>query len=248
MNDLTAQGRSHPDTDPVITMSSRELADFTGKDISHIHRDIREMMAALIKDDPDTDHLPEDKDVRGYTLCFHLNRELTDTLLTGYSVVLRRRVIRRWQELEALRAESLQPAQPVHRLPQNYHEALVELTHEVGLRIELQTQVAADAPKVEFAMAVRNLDGACKIGDYGKTIGIGRNTLFEKLRRDGILMTGNLPYQRYLESGWFTVIEQNPYMDNKGKTHPRFCALLTGKGQVALQRKYAARIAAAPGL
>lgn len=84
----------------VTTMSSREIAELIGKEISHVHRDIRAMLDAL-KDDPSLDHVREDKDARGYTTAYHLNRELTDTLLTGYSIPLRRKVVARWHELEA---------------------------------------------------------------------------------------------------------------------------------------------------
>lgn len=88
-------------TPVVMTMTSREIADFAGKDLAHVHRDIRAMLDELKKDDPFLDHPQEDKDARGYTTCFYLNRELTDTLLTGYSASARLKVIRRWHELEA---------------------------------------------------------------------------------------------------------------------------------------------------
>ena len=81
------------------TMSSREIADLTGKEISHIHRDIRTMLDAL-KDDPILDHVREEKDARGYTSAFHLNKELTLTLVAGYDAKLRLAIIKRWQELE----------------------------------------------------------------------------------------------------------------------------------------------------
>lgn len=97
-----------PTTGIPATMSSREIADLTGKDISHIHRDIRTMLDALKdgsdlshqKDDPVLDHVREDKDARGYTTAFHLNKELTLTLVAGYDAKLRLAIIKRWQELE----------------------------------------------------------------------------------------------------------------------------------------------------
>jgi len=49
---------------------------------------------------------------------FALNRELTETLLTGYSASARLKVIRRWHELE----EQAQRAQ--HVIPQSLSEAL----------------------------------------------------------------------------------------------------------------------------
>lgn len=99
-----------------LTMSSREIAELTGKEPSHVNRDIRAMLDALA-DDPELDHVREEKDARGYTAAFHLGRELTYTLLAGYSIALRRRVVARWQELEAQQA-------PAFAIPKSMSEAL----------------------------------------------------------------------------------------------------------------------------
>lgn len=99
-----------------LTMSSREIAELTGKEPSHVNRDIRAMLDALA-DDPELDHVREEKDARGYTSAFHLGRELTYTLLAGYSIALRRRVVARWQELEAQQA-------PAFAIPKSMSEAL----------------------------------------------------------------------------------------------------------------------------
>lgn len=82
------------------TMSSKEIASVTRKAHKHVIRDIREMIADLEKDGPVLGHLSELKDSRGYTTCFHLDRDLTDTLMTGYSARMRYAVVRRWRELE----------------------------------------------------------------------------------------------------------------------------------------------------
>ncbi|HFI2001397.1 TPA: Rha family transcriptional regulator [Pseudomonas aeruginosa] len=99
-----------------VTMSSREITELTGKQHKHVIRDIREMLDALEKDGPVLGHVREDKDSRGYTENFHLDRELTETLVTGYSIALRHKVIRRLHELEE------QVAQPA--IPQTLPEAL----------------------------------------------------------------------------------------------------------------------------
>lgn len=89
-----------------VTMSSREIAELTGKQHSHVVRDIRAMLNELGKHDPNLDHqYSEKKDRRGYTSRFDLDRELTETLITGYSIVLRNRVIKRLRELEQQLAE-----------------------------------------------------------------------------------------------------------------------------------------------
>ena len=113
-----------------LEMSSLEITELTGKEHKHVIRDIRTMLDELEKDGPnldhekdgpDLDHLPdgpelnhlqgyrEDKDERGYTACFYLNKELTYTLLTGYSVTLRNKVVKRWMALEKLHA----PVNPI---------------------------------------------------------------------------------------------------------------------------------------
>lgn len=84
-----------------VSMSSREIAELTGKRHDNVIRDIREMLDALEKDASDLrDQFTEKKDRRGYTSSFHLDRELTETLITGYSVQLRHKVIKRLHELE----------------------------------------------------------------------------------------------------------------------------------------------------
>ena len=92
------------------TMSSMEIAELTGKSHSHVIRDTRSMLDALKKDDsvlghqihePELVHVREEKDARGYTSAFHLNKELTLTLVAGYDAKLRLAIIKRWQELEA---------------------------------------------------------------------------------------------------------------------------------------------------
>lgn len=93
-----------------VTMTSSEIAELTGKLHAHVIRDIRAMLEAL-KDDPVLDHVREDKDVRGYTENFHLNRELTETLITGYSIPLRHKVIRRLHDLEEQAARPMTQAE-----------------------------------------------------------------------------------------------------------------------------------------
>ena len=118
------------------TMSSREIAELTGKQHKDVIRDIRVMLDALQKDGADLRHVREDKDARGYTKAFHLNRELTDTLLTGYSVPLRRKVIARWHELES---KQLPPTTTVVKDPQLAAMVLM-LTQLDSVKQEQQAQ------------------------------------------------------------------------------------------------------------
>lgn len=96
------------------TMSSRELAKLTGKQLKHIHRDIARMLEQV--HGPDVDHLIE-RDNRGYIAQYNLPRRECEILITGYDVKLRAAVIDRWRDLESGKVKPLhapaQPAQPV---------------------------------------------------------------------------------------------------------------------------------------
>lgn len=129
-----------------LTMSSREIAELTGKDLSHVNRDIRAMLDALV-DDPELDHVREDKDARGYTTAFHLGRELTYTLMAGYSVQLRRKVIARWQELEAAQAPDISTDEGRLLMIQELSTKQLALVRENKVQAQ---QLALAAPKVNF--------------------------------------------------------------------------------------------------
>lgn len=81
------------------TMSSREIAKLTGKAHKHVLADVRSMLTELEIDWADCSAQYQDSTGR-WLPCFSLNRDLTDTLLTGYSAKMRLAVIRRWRELE----------------------------------------------------------------------------------------------------------------------------------------------------
>lgn len=82
-----------------LTMSSREIAELTGKEHKNVIRDIRTMLAELV-DGSGLSHVQEQRDARGYTACFLLPKRETMVLVTGYSIPLRARVVDRWMELE----------------------------------------------------------------------------------------------------------------------------------------------------
>lgn len=86
---------------PVITMSSREIADLTSKQHQHVKRDIEKMLTELGEDASNFGHIYFDSMNRKQTE-YLLDRELTETLLLGYSAALRRRVLRRLRELEGM--------------------------------------------------------------------------------------------------------------------------------------------------
>ena len=84
------------------TMSSREIAELTGKRHADVIRDIRQMLENIDEALLRHEEYQEVKDDRGYTAEFRLNKSLTLTLITGYDVNRRHKINVRWMELERM--------------------------------------------------------------------------------------------------------------------------------------------------
>lgn len=72
-------------------------------------------------------------------------------------------------------------------------------------------------PKAEFYDTVASTEDLTSIGDVAKLLdmGIGRNKLYAFLRGKGILRSNNVPYQRYVDAGYFKLVESKV---DKGET------------------------------
>ena len=73
-------------------------------------------------------------------------------------------------------------------------------------------QIEEMKPKAEFFDAVADSKTAISMNEVAKVLnikGYGRNKLFEFLRDNSVLDRWNVPYQKYVDNGWFRVIEQH---------------------------------------
>lgn len=98
----------NPLTKPQPTMSSREIAELTGKTHKNVIRDIREMMGQLDHGSK-LIHQFSTLDARGYTSEINLPRRECEILITGYDTKRRAAVIDRWMELEVANREQALP-------------------------------------------------------------------------------------------------------------------------------------------
>ena len=234
-----------------ISMSSLEISELTGKQHKDVIRDIRVMISALKEDGADLRHVREDKDSRGYTACFHLNKELTETLLTGYSIPLRHRVIMRLAEMEqavtkpSFDVSSLNdPKVLLALLTDNVRKVVhleadnTELTQENHL---LEQKVCADAPKVEFYDAVTVTHETYSVSEAAKLIGTGQKRLMDFLRMKGwVTVRKNEPMQAPIERGYLTAKLSTFEHPENGKTTVA-TARVTGKGLTKLRAMWAKR-------
>ena len=89
-------------------------------------------------------------------------------------------------------------------------QAFTKLKEEMIRRQELEKKIEEQQPKVEFYNDVTGSDTTAEIGTVAKVLNfksVGRNTLFDILRRQGILQRDNMPFQTYVDRGYFRVVE-----------------------------------------
>lgn len=163
-----------------------------------------------------------------------------------YSLILRSRkpeakTFKRWITHEVL---------PTIRKTGGYLNPEIDFTDYENLRKvfdawEDDRKKLADANKVikkqepivnyyNRAMASQNAITMNEAAKILKIPGVGQNTLFKALRKQGILMVNNVPYQKYINNKWFKVIEQ-PYKIGD-EEHIRSKTLVMDKGLMGIHR------------
>lgn len=103
---------------------------------------------------------------------------------------------------------------------------------------EQKVLIDEQKPLVTFATHVTKTSDTVDMGEFAKIvakekINVGRNRLFTWLREQGYLITNNVPYQRYINNGYFKVIEVSK-ITSYGKINVFPKTLVTGKGQIFL--------------
>lgn len=118
-----------------------------------------------------------------------------------------------------------------------------QLKAEKEKNATLESKIAEDAPKVEFANAVAESSSLIDIGTLAKlardeNIPIGRNRLFDWLRQHKYIMDKEHkyePYQTWLNRGIFVTKEYSYRTAYGYETQTKI--LVTGKGQIYLIEK-----------
>lgn len=117
------------------------------------------------------------RDKRGYISMFELDREHTITLVAGYNVRLRKRIVDRWMELEE-RARAL----PDFTNPVAAARAWAD---EVELSEKRAARIADMSEDVEALERLTRADGSLNITEAAKNLGIRPKDLFDWLSQNG---------------------------------------------------------------
>lgn len=157
-----------------------------------------------------------------------------------YAVVLRSdkpaaKKFRKWvtsEVLPSIRKHGMYAVDELIENPELAIKAFTALKEEREKNKALQAENERMKPKEEFFDAVTDSKDAIDMGQVAKVLNypkIGRNKLFEILRDNGILQQNNQPYQKYIDCGYFRVVEQK-YEARPGEIRINIKTLVFQKG------------------
>ncbi len=236
-------------------ISSREIANYAGKNHSDVMRAIRKMEKSWIEVSESNFALAEYTDEQGKKRPeYLLNKKESLYVGTKFSDVARAKLINRWEELEkqvqnnqfqiptTLSGALLLASQQAERIEQQ--QLLLQQTNNqlqaVSTKVNEQaSQLQEQAPKVVFADAVIDKGDSCLVGHLATLITqagftIGQNRLFQLLRDLGYLGSvgekKNKPLQNAIEDGLFE-LKYSEYLDNNGNKKMTTVTKVTAKGQ-----------------
>lgn len=155
-----------------LTMTSREIAELTGKQHGNVMRDIRALLDTLEQDSNlnfvcvTSSYTAETGQVYPQ---YELDKDTTLCLVAGYDALVRMKIIKRWQELEQAATANQS------KLPHTYIEALEALLAAEKEKLALQEANAEMKPKAEYFdhLVARNL--LLGVRDTAKELGVKQN-------------------------------------------------------------------------
>lgn len=226
-----------------LLADSREVAEMVNKPHNDLMKSIRTYCEYLGQGDfPQSQFFIESTYFNSQNKeqpCYLLTRKGCDMVankMTGEKGVLfTATYVTKFEEMER------QLANPFN-IPQTYAESLrlaADLTeHNERLLLEnaeKERQLALQAPKVALYDTAMSAGNDMTMGHIAKSLNIGRNILFKKLREAKILMANNLPYQQYIDRGYFNVRQYSithltSGIENKTQT------LVTAKGMAYIHK------------
>nr|DAV92705.1 MAG TPA: KilAC domain protein [Caudoviricetes sp.] len=182
-----------------LTMSSKDIAELTGKQHKHVLEDVRKLRdyyAEIYSAEKTAEFVKSSTyaDSTGRTLpCFQLSKDASLDLVTGYSLPHRHAVNQRWMELEA--------QQPKFQLPQTLPEALRALADEVEAHEKTKEALEIAKPKAEYFDALVDRNLLTNFRDTAKELGLKQNEFIQVLVERKFLYrdaSSNLkPYAKY---------------------------------------------------
>ena len=222
---------------PRQLMSTREVAELTGKSHDNVLRDARSLAKRGVLKSEETPYL-HPQNGQSYPE-FLLDQRDALVLVSGYDANLRAKIIDRWQELETKVVGQLQ-------IPTNLADALRLAADKVEENQRLQHALDQQAPKVAAIKRLAGAGGAICITDAAKQLQLAPAKLFGWLEENRwIYRRGGskrwIAYQPRITAGLLkhkvTSLKPDP---ETGSDRAAFNVLVTTKGLARLAELIAA--------
>ncbi|MDR0616352.1 MAG: phage regulatory protein/antirepressor Ant [Synergistaceae bacterium] len=207
-----------------VVVSSRDVANAFEKRHDNVLRDISNLNCSaefrLLNFEETSQSVAMPKGGMREDKFYLVTRDGFVILVMGYTgekaMKFKEAYIREFNRMEKTLREK-----PAIAVPRTLKDALLLAARLEGEREALEAKNREMSPKAEFYDAVAKSSTAIDMGRAAKIlnfIGIGRNNLLAFLRNTGILMPDNVPYQEYIDRGYFRLIERR-YETPDGETH-----------------------------
>ncbi|CAH3718843.1 hypothetical protein AI2799V1_2007 [Enterobacter cloacae] len=231
-----------------VTMSSREIAELTGKRHDNVKTDIEKMLTDLGEDILNFQDIYFDK-MNRQQIEYHLDRRHVECLLTGYNAVLRMKVIDRMHELESGKTQMATPALADSLLFIEVTSRLLHLSPSGTLGMLRKAEDAHHLPELLPAYTVDSVDDSGSsdatfaLTTLLKMTGITRSaaSVNKLLEKAGIIQKMKRPSSKGGEKEFWNVTEaglrfgKNVTSDrNPRETQPHFYKSQFGKMLAAI--------------
>lgn len=127
--------------------------------------------------------------------------------------------------------------------PDTIIKLATDLKQEREKRTALEEEKKSNTPYITYGKAIEASVNSVLIRDYAKAlsdsegVNVGEKRLYQWLRDNKYLMDDNMPYQKYIDNGYFEVTSTS--IATPSGIKQRFSRKITGKGQIALAKKIA---------
>ena len=192
-------------------LTSLKMAELTGKKHKNVMRDIKDEIEKLGIPDNFNQlifELVEYTDKKGETRpMYKMTKEGWLQIGARYDAKIRYTLISYVNKLENdLKVIRESPSYMIN----DEIERALAWVREQKEKMMLVQKIEEDRPKVKIAEKIMvrdyeyDMKQTAKLLEFKGTKQIGRNTLFDVLKKHGILQSNNEPYQVYINSGYFT--------------------------------------------
>jgi anti-repressor protein len=121
-----------------------------------------------------------------------------------------------------------------YQLPTNFIDALKALVVSEEAKMLAENKIKELAPKAEIYDNISNSSGLKTIKEVAKILGTGEHRLFKWLKDEKILMKSNIPYQKFIEQGYFEV--KSKLIPGLSQNYSQ--TFITSKGELYLAKIY----------